>query len=360
MDPLIFYRVSRPAKDISKLPAINLTKFYEQSTADEEQIRFTVKRVQPGRREDSLYLSAISDPATIKDFEELPKFKADDDRQLMRCIDKFITDELKEKEIGEVQVEDFDFKKFALKNERLKGMSKQLLSMRCELFLKFTKQFIRASPSVDLSGKVKPGSLTYHFLRNKALALGSAKAKILEEKLSDLGGGGYLNANINRNKASVFATEGKVDHEGTQTIFGQFMQQCKARDATYGMFRQQGVESRCWSVNFVGEASADAGGPFRDSLDNVTKELESEVLPLLIKTANNRNDHGGNRDCYMLNPSSRSPTHLEMYKFFGAFLSFAMMTTAPIPIHLAPGLWKQLLGDELEMADLEGFDAYSS
>ena len=257
-------------------------------------------------------------------------------------------------------MEDFDFKKFALKNERLKAMSKQLLGMRCELFLKFTKQFIRASPSVDLAGKAKPGSLTHHFLRNKALALASAKAKILEEKLTDLGGGGYLNANINRNKASVFATEKKVDHEGTQTIFGQFMQQCKARDASYAMFRQQGVESRCWSVNFVGEASADAGGPFRDSLDNVTKELESETLPLLIKTANNRNDHGGNRDCYMLNPSSRSPTHLEMFKFFGAFLSFAMMTTAPIPIHLAPGLWKQLLGDELEMSDLEGFDAYSS
>ena len=53
MDPLIFYRVSRPAKDISKLPAISLTKFYEQSSADEEQIRFTVKRVQPGRRTDS-------------------------------------------------------------------------------------------------------------------------------------------------------------------------------------------------------------------------------------------------------------------------------------------------------------------
>mmetsp|Transcript_18316 Transcript_18316/g.24458 ORF Transcript_18316/g.24458 Transcript_18316/m.24458 type:complete len:162 (-) Transcript_18316:772-1257(-) len=92
----------------------------------------------------------------------------------------------------------------------------------------------------------------------------------------------------------------------------------------------------------------------------MSKELETEVLPLLIKTSNNRNDHGNNRDCFMLNPSSRSPTHLEMYKFFGAFLAFAMMTKSPIPIHLAPSLWKQLLGEELEMADLESFDAYSS
>jgi len=62
----------------------------------------------------------------------------------------------------------------------------------------------------------------------------------------------------------------------------------------------------------------------------------------------------------MVNPNSRSPTHLAMFKFFGAFLSFAMMSKAPIPIHLAPSLWKQLLGDDLEMSDLEGFDAYSS
>ena len=45
----------------------------------------------------------------------------------MKCIDKYITEELKEKEINEIQVEDFDFKKFAIKNKRLKDMSKELL-----------------------------------------------------------------------------------------------------------------------------------------------------------------------------------------------------------------------------------------
>lgn len=34
-------------------------------------------------------------------------------------MDKYIADELKDKDISEVQVEDFDFKKFDLKNERL-------------------------------------------------------------------------------------------------------------------------------------------------------------------------------------------------------------------------------------------------
>ena len=39
----------------------------------------------------------------------------------------------------EIQIEDFDFKKFDFKNDRLKNMSKELLGLRSDLFLKFTK-----------------------------------------------------------------------------------------------------------------------------------------------------------------------------------------------------------------------------
>ena len=124
----------------------------------------------------------ISNEETLKDFQSLHNFKADDDRQLIKCIDKYIEEEMKTKEINEVQIEDFDFKKFAIKNERLKSMSKQLLKLRTDIFLKFTKQFIKASPKVDLE-KVKPNSISYHFLKNKNLALNSAKDKILEKKL---------------------------------------------------------------------------------------------------------------------------------------------------------------------------------
>ena len=120
------------------------------------------------------------------------------------------------------------------------------------------------------------------------------------------------------------------------------------------------MTARCWSVSFVGEAAADAGGPYRDSIENIAKELEFDVLPLLIKSSNNRNDHGNHRDCFIVNPSSRSPTHLEMFKFLGAFIAFAIMSRQSVPLHLAPSLWKQLLGEELELEDLESFDAYSS
>lgn len=45
-----------------------------------------------------------------------------------------------------MSIDDFDIEKFDLKNERLKAASKKLLVMRTDLFLKYTKQFIAASP----------------------------------------------------------------------------------------------------------------------------------------------------------------------------------------------------------------------
>lgn len=93
--------------------------------------------------------------------------------------------------------------------------------MRCDLFLKFTKQFIKASPNIEISNKVKPGSLSYFFIKNKALALSSAKDKILDDGLQNIGTGyGGNSMSINRIKASSFALEGKVDHEGLATVFG--------------------------------------------------------------------------------------------------------------------------------------------
>lgn len=59
-------------------------------------------------------------------------------------------------------------------------MNSELLQMRAELFLKFTKQFIQASKGIKINNEVQPDTLEYYFMKNKHLALGSAKDKILE------------------------------------------------------------------------------------------------------------------------------------------------------------------------------------
>jgi hypothetical protein len=88
-------------------------------------------------------------------------------------------------------------------------------------------------------------------------------------------------------------------------------------------------------------------------------ELESDNLPLLIKTANNRNNHGDNRDSFIPNPKSNSPSHTEMFKFLGHLIGYSIRTLCPLPLHLAPIFWKLLLNDHLELSDLKGFDTYT-
>jgi len=119
------------------------------------------------------------------------------------------------------------------------------------------------------------------------------------------------------------------------------------------------TDSQMFSVSFAGEGSIDVGGPFRETLSNVVDELEDVHLPLLIKTANHRNDHGSSRECFTLNPASITPTHSELFTFMGYFLGFSIRSQSAMNWHFPPIFWKQLLGLPGTMSDLLDFDAYS-
>lgn len=138
----------------------------------------------------------------------------------------------------------------------------------------------------------------------------------------------------------MFTDSGQVDHRGEKTIFGQTMIQIRRKQPDFSNFKQKGTDKTCWKINFMGEGSMDYGGPFRDSLVNISKELESGVLPLLIKSANNRTECGLYRECFVLNPEANSPTHLEMMHFLGCIIGFGIMSKSPIPLNLAPTVWK--------------------
>ena len=125
-------------------------------------------------------------------------------------------------------------------------------------------------------------------------------------------------------------------------------------------FRLTGTDEKCYSIDFKGEGSIDAGGPFRESLTNIAHELEQGVVPVLIRSPNNRNEHGINRDCFILDSRSKTPAHKTLFRYFGGFLAYAFLTKSPLPYNLAPWVWKQLVEDDVTLNDLDGIDAYSA
>lgn len=151
--------------------------------------------------------------------------------------------------------------------------------------------------------------------------------------------------------------EGKVDHKGEMSMFGQIRK--KMKENNYQTMRKNDADSQAWRINFIGEGSIDAGGPYRESITNMCDEMMSSFLPLFIPSQNNKNDHGQNRDCWTINPASTSPVHLEMYEFVGALMGFAFRSGSILDIKLSQFFYRGLTGEPLDIADLRAVDAYA-
>jgi len=136
---------------------------------------------------------------------------------------------------------------------------------------------------------------------------------------------------------------------------------------------------RVWKVKFVGESVDDCGGGYSESIAEMCDELVQTsagsgagasgsaggpsgqmagpcLLPLLIPTPNGRDESGTSRDCYLLNPSLRSPHHMQMFRFLGVLMGIAIRTGAPLSLNLAEPMWKQLSGQCLTAKDITEVD----
>ena len=151
--------------------------------------------------------------------------------------------------------------------------------------------------------------------------------------------------------------KGKVDDKAEWTIFAKVMNTMKTNN--YQGLRMPNSFHKAYQAIFRGEGSIDDGGPFRESIENMVDEIQSNTLPLLVPTQNHKNDHGFNRDCWTINPSSTSPHHLEMYKFLGALIGMAFRSGHVMDFKFPPIFWKAFIEEPLTIEDLASTDMYA-
>merc|ERR1719187_2702943 len=113
---------------------------------------------------------------------------------------------------------------------------------------------------------------------------------------------------------------------------------------------------RAWKVKFVGESVDDCGGGYSESIAEMCDELMGGQVPLLIPTPNGRDEAGTSRDCFLLNPSLKTPNQMAMFRFLGLLMGIAIRTGSPLSLNLAEPVWKQLAGMNLTIADLSEVD----
>eukprot|EP00475_Leptophrys_vorax_P002431 TRINITY_DN11357_c0_g1_i1.p1 TRINITY_DN11357_c0_g1~~TRINITY_DN11357_c0_g1_i1.p1 ORF type:complete len:1001 (+),score=216.22 TRINITY_DN11357_c0_g1_i1:70-3003(+) len=114
-------------------------------------------------------------------------------------------------------------------------------------------------------------------------------------------------------------------------------------------------QPRTFKVKFVGEGVQDNGGPYRELFNDLVAELfnEQSLLPLFIRSPNNRETQGLHQDKWIVNPSC---FNLEMFEFFGKIIGVAVRHKIQLNMNLSPLFWKYLLGETIDLNDLEAID----
>ena len=139
--------------------------------------------------------------------------------------------------------------------------------------------------------------------------------------------------------------------EGNKTVFTQMVGKMSSLNNECLL-----LPHRIWKVKFVGESVDDCGGGYSESIAEICDELTSSQLTLLIPTPNGRDESGTSRDCYLLNPTLRSPHHMQMFRFLGLLMGIAIRTGAPLSLNLAEPVWKQISGSSLTTKDITEVD----
>lgn len=204
------------------------------------------------------------------------------------------------------------------KESKLRKVNDNIKKQRVKLIWTFNQVFVNvyrylvSEPCKPFKGQITENTSASNLFNNvKHIILTSVKMKFVDKSIAALPTrNNQENLNFKRHVAHNFKDSGAVDHTGEYTIFGQTFQQLKGKTPKWDCFKCNGVDDKIFSAGFVGEASIDAGGPYREILTNLANELEHiGTLPLMIKSTNQRTDHGDNRECYVVNSDSITPTH---------------------------------------------------
>ena len=147
---------------------------------------------------------------------------------------------------------------------------------------------------------------------------------------------------------------------------------------------------RAWHVNFFGEHSVDAGGPYREVISQMLSELQNvsssmHSAQLFVPTPNARNDVGQWRDSFLPNPLYTCKHHHDlhkedggsnntlaksqnflmtnydeygMYSFLGQLMGISLRTHNPMNINLPPLIWKLIIGQRPNREDLRDIDVH--
>eukprot|EP01012_Entosiphon_sulcatum_P007478 TRINITY_DN1380_c0_g1_i1.p1 TRINITY_DN1380_c0_g1~~TRINITY_DN1380_c0_g1_i1.p1 ORF type:complete len:4328 (+),score=573.68 TRINITY_DN1380_c0_g1_i1:948-12986(+) len=106
-----------------------------------------------------------------------------------------------------------------------------------------------------------------------------------------------------------------------------------------------------WTVNTVGFGAQDEGGPYRQSLTEISEELAMHKSYLLVDPPSS--GIAGHALVRIPNPSAAEWEH---FRFLGNLLGGCLFSGIPLALDMPALIWKLLVGSPVDLSDLEEVD----
>lgn len=188
----------------------------------------------------------------------------------------------------------------------------------------------------------------------RALAPPWTALRVLQWSLDATNGSGdAVRLSVNRRKALTVVRDptASLTRRMRDTLFGQVFQLLSTK--TPALFI---TSKKMWAATFYGEGADDVGGPYRECLTQMCGELMSTALTLFLPSANMTSELGEVRDAFVLNPVCAPPVELLMYRFLGRLMGGCLRGGEPLSLYLPSAVWKYLVGEVADDADVARVD----
>ena len=306
-----YYRILRPLN--LSLPIVSRLHFFNHSETYGYHMTFTPKFSEKGHD----YMITKYSQSYENFSHEFKNMLPETDEQLVDLINNIA--QKKEKKVVDLD-ENLVFPKDELNiRSALEKCSNEFLRKRFLILKNFNNRVNCVLKFIDFSAKKNQKRMRNIYSNSSVYIFWDVKTDLFEKILAiDVKPSSNTRIKVNRMKASKFIQKGKPDHTAEYTVFGQLYQYFK--NAGYGIFKVA-KDDNPFSVQFIGEASIDIGGPYREAISQICTELQSTALPLVIPSPNQKNDTGQFREKWVLNPGSNTLIHM-VHNFFNFYKKY--------------------------------------
>eukprot|EP01087_Luapelamoeba_hula_P010094 TRINITY_DN2658_c0_g1_i4.p1 TRINITY_DN2658_c0_g1~~TRINITY_DN2658_c0_g1_i4.p1 ORF type:complete len:3811 (+),score=698.07 TRINITY_DN2658_c0_g1_i4:295-11727(+) len=233
----------------------------------------------------------------------------------------------------------------------LRGLSLEDIRFRFNVIRLLNRQLAVVIPLVDFSQAHLSWTLAHSISKLTPLVFLETKLN-LWNKIMDSTMARTSRVSISINRPRALRAKERGDPEGSRSVFGQAFRQMHFMKP-----EALRISGQTWRVTYEGEGGTDAGGLFRDSISHICNDLQSPYVPLFIPCPNSKG-FGENQDKWIPNPLSTTSLCLSMYAFVGKLMGVAIRGKHMLNLDLPSIVWKQLVGAELTIHDLEGIDRH--